>query len=43
MSVVNPSTRDPDREYSDNAWTCLFVGLVVCAVLLAIVYFIDLA
>ena len=40
-TVSNPSTRDPDVEYADNAWTCLFTGLVVCAILLLIVYLID--
>ena len=43
MTVINPSTRNPDVEYSDNAWTCFVVGLILCAILLLIVYLIDLA
>ena len=41
MTVANPSTRDPKREYRSNAWTCFAVGLLVCAVLLAGVYGVE--
>ena len=41
MAPVNASTKAPEREYRDNAWTCFLVGLLVCAALLAVVYAVD--
>ena len=39
--TADRSARDPRHEHRDNAWSCFVVGLLICAVLLALVHAID--
>ncbi len=31
------------QTYRENAWTCFFCGLVICAILAFVVYLIEIA
>ena len=39
--MTTTATRRPDGRRGTNAWTCFLWGLVLCAVLLAIVWVIG--